>query len=132
MAHFAKINKATNEVLHVSVVDNWNCVDGTGNEVEAIGIAYLEGVHGVHDDVYWKQTSYNHNIRKNYAGIGMTYDSVRDAFIAPKPYPSWVLVEETCQWKAPVDMSADANTGDPLKRYAWDEATVNWVVITEV
>jgi hypothetical protein len=130
MAHFAKINKATNEVLHVSVVDNWNCVDGTGNEVEAIGIAYLEGVHGVHDDVYWKQTSYNNNIRKNYAGIGMTYDSVRDAFIAPKPYPSWVLVEATCQWKAPVDMPADANTGDPLKRYAWDEATVNWVEVT--
>jgi hypothetical protein len=50
MAHFAKINKTTNEVLHVSVVDNWNCVNGTGNEVEAIGIAYLEGVHGVHDE----------------------------------------------------------------------------------
>ena len=130
MAHFAKINKATNEVLHVSVVDNWNCVDGTGNEVEAIGIAYLEGVHGVHDDVYWKQTSYNHNIRKNYAGIGMTYDSVRDAFIAPKPYPSWVLDEATCKWKAPVDTPSDSGTGNPPKMYSWNEETVNWVEFT--
>jgi len=84
----------------------------------------------VHDDVYWKQTSYNHNIRKNYAGIGMTYDAGRDAFIAPKPYPSWVLVEETCQWKAPVDMPSDAGTGTPPKAYRWDEATTNWVEMT--
>ena len=124
MAHFAKINKATNEVLHVSVVDNWNCVDGTGNEVEAIGIAYLEGVHGVHDDVYWKQTSYNNNIRKNYAGIGMTYDSGRDAFIAVKPYPSWVLNEESCVYEAPVAMPTDG-------QYTWNEETTSWDLITE-
>jgi len=130
MAHFAKINKATNEVLHVSVVDNWNCVNGTGDEVESIGIAYLESVHGVHDDVYWKQTSYNHNIRKNYAGIGMTYDASRDAFISVKPYASWVLDEATCKWKAPVDMPSDAGTGNPPKMYSWNEATVNWVEVT--
>lgn len=130
MAHFAKINKATNEVLHVSVVDNWNCVDGSGNEVEAIGIAYLESVHGVHDDVYWKQTSYNHNIRKNYAGIGMTYDAGRDAFIAIKPHPSWVLVEETCHWQPPVPVPSDAGTGNPPKMYRWDEATLSHVEIT--
>jgi hypothetical protein len=130
MAHFAKINKTTNEVLHVSVVDNWNCVNGTGDEVESIGIAYLESVHGVHDDVYWKQTSYNNNIRKNYAGIGMTYDASRDAFISVKPYASWVLDETTCRWKAPVDMPSDAGTGNPPKQYSWNEETVNWVEVT--
>ena len=130
MAHFAKINKTTNEVIHVSVVDNWNCVNGTGDEVESIGIAYLESVHGVHDDVYWKQTSYNHNIRKNYAGIGMTYDAGRDAFIGAKQYPSWVLDEATCRWKAPVDMPSDSGTGTPPKMYSWNEATVNWVEVT--
>ena len=127
MAHFAKINKATNEVMHVSVVDNWNCVDGEGNEVEAIGVAYLEKVHGVHDDVYWKQTSYNGNMRKNYAGIGMKYDSARDAFISEKPYASWVLDEATCRWEAPVPMPSDAGTGNPSKIYRWDEDTTNWV-----
>ena len=127
MAHFAKINKATNEVMHVSVVDNWNCVDGEGNEVEAIGVAYLEKVHGVHDDVYWKQTSYNGNMRKNYAGIGMKYDSERDAFISEKPYASWVLDEATCRWEAPVPMPSDAGTGNPSKIYRWDEDTTNWV-----
>ena len=80
MAHFAKLN-SDNEVVHVSVVDNWNCVDGSGNEVEAIGIAFLQNVHGVEPGITWKQTSYNGNIRKNYAGIGMTYDAGRDAFV---------------------------------------------------
>jgi hypothetical protein len=129
MAHFAKLN-SDNEVIHVSVVDNWNCVDGSGNEVESIGVAYLQSVHGVEEGITWKQTSYNNNIRKNYAGIGMTYDSGRDAFIAPKPYPSWVLVESTCRWEAPVAMPSDAGTGNPPKMYNWDEATVNWVEVT--
>jgi hypothetical protein len=123
MAHFAKINKATNEVLHVSVVDNWNCVDGTGNEVEAIGIAYLEGVHGVHDDVYWNQTRYNHNIRKQYAGIGFTYDESADVFIAPKPYASWVLNNATWTWDAPTARPDDG------KHYEWDETTRSWLEI---
>jgi hypothetical protein len=60
--------------------------------------------------------------RKNYAGIGYTYDSARDAFIPPKPFPSWVLNEETCQWYAPVAMPIDG------KFYNWDEATTSWVV----
>jgi hypothetical protein len=123
MAHFAKINKSTNEVIHVSVVDNWNCVNGTGNEVESIGIAYLEGVHGVHDDVYWKKTSYNGNIRKNYAGIGYTYDEGRDAFIPPKPFASWVLNETTCRYEAPVAKPDDG------KYYVWNEETTSWVTI---
>jgi hypothetical protein len=129
MAHFAKLN-SDNVVIHVSVVDNWNCVDGSGNEVEAIGVAYLQSVHGVEPGITWKQTSYNGNIRKNYAGIGMTYDAGRDAFISPKPFASWVLNETTCRWEAPVAMPSDAGTGNPPKMYRWNEDTVNWVEVT--
>ena len=71
-----------------------------------------------------KRTSYNGNIRKNYAGIGYTYDSIRDAFIAPKPYPSWIMSEETCLWSAPTPMPTDG------KRYSWNEATLAWVEVT--
>jgi hypothetical protein len=98
-------------------------------------------------DVY-KQTSYNTRggvhytdgvpsedqskaFRKNYAGLGYTYDAGRDAFIPPKPYNSWVLNETTCLWDAPVAMPADAGTGEPPKRYTWDEETTNWVEVTE-
>jgi hypothetical protein len=90
-----------------------------------------------HDGWIYKRTSYNtqggvHSsggtpFRKNYAGIGYTYDSERDAFIPPKPYPSWVLNEDTCLWDAPVAMPEDAGTGEPPKRYTWDEATTSWV-----
>jgi hypothetical protein len=83
----------------------------------------------------WVQTSYNTYagqhpndtpLRKNYAGIGYTYDSTRDAFYAPQPYPSWILNEETCQWTAPVTMpEPQANT-----TYTWDENTLNWVAVT--
>jgi hypothetical protein len=72
-----------------------------------------------------KRTSYNGNIRKNYAGIGYSYDAQRDAFIPPKPFNSWVLDETTCRWKAPIDMPTDN------KMYTWDENTVDWVEITE-
>ena len=84
----------------------------------------------------WVQTSYNTHggvhanggtpLRKNYAGIGYTYDKVRDAFIPPKPFPSWVLNEDTCLWGAPVPYPQDG------KHYQWDEATLNWVEIVEV
>ena len=82
----------------------------------------------------WIQTSYNTHggqhanggipLRKNYAGVGYTYDSQRDAFIPPKPYPSWTLNEETCLWSAPTSMPTDG------KRYSWDESTLAWVEIT--
>jgi len=122
MAHFAKVN-SSNVVVEVHAVDNWNCVDGEGNEVEAAGIAWQESVFGVQDGIRWIQTSYNHNIRKNYAGIGMTYDAGRDAFIHPKPYPSWVLDEATCRWKAPVDMPSF----DPATKWCiWNEGTTSW------
>jgi hypothetical protein len=120
MAHFAKLN-SDNEVIHVSVVDNWNIVDGNGQEKEEIGVAYLESVHGVQEGITWKQTSYNSNFRKNYAGIGYKYDAGRDAFIPPKSYASWVLNETTCRWDAPVEMPT--NEG---KYYTWNESTTSW------
>lgn len=68
----------------------------------------------------WLQTSYNNNIRKNFAGIGYTYDNERDAFIAPQPYNSWVLNESTCRWEAPIAYPVDG------KKYMWNEETTNW------
>jgi len=124
MAHFAKIRTSDNIVIHVSGVDNWNIVDGEGNEVESIGIAYLEQVHGVDANHIWRQTSYNGNMRKNYAGIGMTWDEGRDAFIPPKPFNSWVLNETTCRWEAPTAMPTDAGENE---YYRWDEPTTAWV-----
>jgi hypothetical protein len=121
MAHFAKINVNTNQVVHVSVVDNWNLVDGEGNEVESIGIAYLESVHGSDSNYIWRQTSYNGNLRKNYAGIGMTWDAGRNAFIPPKPFNSWTLNEDTCRWDPPTPMPNDG------KMYSWNEETLSWV-----
>ena len=122
MAHFAKVG-SDNIVLEVHAVDNWNVVDGEGNEVEAAGIAWQESVFGKHDDIRWVQTSYNHNIRKNYAGIGYTWDAGRNAFYAPKPYPSWVLDEATCHWKAPTPMP----TPGEGEFYTWNEETTSWV-----
>jgi hypothetical protein len=119
MAHFAQIEN--NLVTQVIVVDNSDCLDELGNESEAIGIQFCTDLLGG----TWVQTSYNGNMRKNYAGIGNTYDATRDAFIAPQPYPSWVLDEDTCQWEAPVAYPDDD------KFYTWDEATTNWIEVTE-
>ena len=90
-------------------------------------------------DVY-KQTSYNthggvHSLggtpfRKNYAGLGYTYDAQRDAFIPPKPYASWVLDENTCLWNSPIPMPSDATLGPPPKMYNWNEETIGWDLIT--
>ena len=121
MAHFAKIG-LNNIVTEVLVVANRETMDSNGVEHESIGIEFLKTLTG-HET--WIQTSYNGNIRKNYAGVGYTYDSQRDAFIPPQPYPSWTLVEETCNWTAPVLYPTDG------KMYHWDEATTNWVQINE-
>jgi hypothetical protein len=115
MAHFAQLNEQ-NIVTQVIVVANEELLDN-GIESEAKGIAFCQSLFGGE----WMQTSYNGNIRKNYAGIGYTYDSQRDAFIPPQPYPSWTLVEETCHWNAPVLYPTDG------KMYSWDEPTVSWV-----
>lgn len=121
MAHFAEIDSDRNNlVLRVVVVANKDTADAQGVEKEHIGAAYLERLLGG----TWMQTSYNGNIRKHYAGIGYTFDVGRDAFIPPKPYPSWVLDEASCNWKAPIPMPDDG------KRYSWDEATQSWVEIS--
>lgn len=96
MAHFAKLNEE-NIVEQIIVVSNEDCLDGNGNESEEVGIEFCNSlIPGT-----WIQTSYNHNFRKNYAGIGYTYDSDRNAFIAPKPVVEDVvfeLDEATCRW----------------------------------
>lgn len=114
MAHFAELD-TNNVVLRVIVVHNNELMDN-GQESEAKGIAFCQSLFGGN----WIQTSYNANIRKNYAGIGYTYDPTRDAFIPPKPFASWLLNEDTCQWQAPVPYPTDG------KRYSWDESTLSW------
>jgi len=129
MAHFAKLD-ANNIVLEVNVVDNDKLLDANNIEREEIGVAFLVQWSGGHTN--WKQTSYNNNFRRNYAGIGFTYDAVRDAFVPPKPYASWLLNETTNQWESPVAMPEDAGTGEPPKNYSWDEETQSWVVVIGV
>ena len=114
MAHFAKLEN--NIVTQVIVVANQDILDEQGQESEQKGIDFCSNLLGG----TWKQTSYNGRIRKNYAGIGYTYDVTLDAFIAPKPFNSWLLDETTAQWKAPVDYPTDD------KRYTWDEDTTSW------
>ena len=113
MAHFAEID-GDNLVTRVLVVPDEQ--ENRGNDYLATDL----GLGGT-----WVQTSYNARIRKNYAGIGYTFDSGRDAFIPPKPFASWVLNEETCNWDAPVARPEDD------KMYTWDEATTSWKEVTE-
>jgi hypothetical protein len=121
MAHFAQLD-ANNVVTQVIVVANKDTADANGVEKEYIGAAFCEKLFGG----TWKQTSYNGTIRKNYAGIGYTYNADIDAFVPPKPFASWTLNNETAQWEAPVPMPEDAGTGEPPKMYSWDEATTSW------
>jgi hypothetical protein len=121
MAHFAQIDE-NNVVTQVIVVANKDTADANGVEKEYIGAAFCEKLFGG----TWKQTSYNGTIRKNYAGIGYTYNADIDAFVPPKPFPSWVLNNDTAQWEAPTPMPEDAGTGEPPKMYSWDEATTSW------
>ena len=101
MAHFAKIESGIVTEVIVAEQEHIDTLSGT-----------------------WVQTSYNASIRKNYAGIGYTYDTDKDAFIAPKPYTSWTLNNTTCKWEAPVSFPTDE------KIYKWDEDTTNWVEVT--
>jgi hypothetical protein len=98
MAHFAKLDE-NNVVIDVIVIHNNELLDESGNEIEAKGIEFLTTWSSGYTN--WKQTSYNGSFRKNYATIGGTYDPSRDAFIAPKYDPSWVLNEDICQWESP-------------------------------
>jgi hypothetical protein len=110
MAHWAEIDE-NNIVLRVTVGNNEEPDEGYQWLIDNLGGT-------------WIQTSYNANIRKNYAGIGFTYDEERDAFIPPKSYDSWVLNEETCLWEAPVEYPTDGAD------YVWDEAAGNWSEVT--
>ena len=123
MAHFAEVD-SNNVVVRVLVV---------GDDQEERGQEFLANDLGLGGT--WLKTSYNtqggvHTLggtpfRKNYAGIGYTYDSVRDAFIPPKPFNSWTLDEETCLWEAPVAYPSDG------KLYTWDEENTQWNEVTE-
>ena len=117
MAYFAKLN-GDNIVTTVEAVVNEVITDGDGVEQEQLGIDFLYSLHG--NSGWYKQTSYNSSMRKNFAGVGFTYDATRDAFIPPQEYASWTLNETTCQWEAPVARPDDG------KLYQWNEATTNW------
>jgi hypothetical protein len=129
MASFAKIGLNGRVIAVVSVVNDV-IKDSSGIEREELGIQFLNELYGW---PIWKQTSYNTNggihnnggtpFRKNHAGIGYTYDEDRDAFIPKKPYNSWVLNEQTCQWEAPITYPTDG------QRYQWNENLANWELI---
>lgn len=120
MAHFAQLDE-NNIVIQVIVVNNNELLDENNVEQESKGIAFCQSLLGGN----WKQTSYNGNMRKNYAGIGFTYDESRDAFISQKPFNSWILNEDTCRWEAPTPMPTDG------KMYRWDEDTLSWIEVVE-
>jgi len=111
MAHYAFLNE--NNIVTEVIVGK----DETDTSQD------WEQFYGEFRNQVCKRTSYNGNIRKNYAGIGYTYDSQRDAFIPPQPFPSWVMSEETCQWSAPVAMPTDG-------MYSWNEPTTSWVRVS--
>ena len=132
MASFAKLN-LENIVITVESVVNEVLKDSNGIEQESIGIQFLKNLYN-EPNAIWKQTSYNthggaHNnngtpFRKNHAGIGYTYDEIRDAFIAPKPYNSWILNEITCNWESPISKPDNEN------KYTWNEETQSWTLQT--
>lgn len=112
MAHFAKIE---NGIVTQVIVAEQDFIDSG-----AVGDGWIQTSY----NTYGGQHPEGRPLRKNYAGVGFTYDSQRDAFIPPKPFPSWTLVEDTCQWVPPVAMPIDDNV------YSWDEATLSWMQIT--
>ena len=118
MAHFAELD-SNNIVTQIVVVNNNELLDN-GVESENKGVEFLNSLFG-HNR--WKQTSYSGKIRKNYAGIGYSYNEILDSFIPPQPFASWTLDENICQWKAPVDYPNDD------KFYTWNEESKSWVVI---
>ena len=133
MAHFAELDVFHN-VVRVVVVGDSDTADENGVEQEKLGKKFLHDMLGG----TWIQTSFNtrcgqHQLggtpfRKNYAGKGYTYDQARDAFIPSKPYPSWVLNEDTCKWDAPVPYPYP-DDGDDNKNYTWDEPTTSWIEV---
>jgi|TARA_R110000803_G_scaffold167869_1_gene231117 hypothetical protein len=118
MAHFAEIDE-NNFVLRVIAIDNSELLDDNDIEQEVNGMSFCQSLLGG----TWVQTSYNGNMRKNFASAGDTYDSARDAFYAPQPYSSWSLNDNSCLWEAPTPLPDDKG------EYIWDEETTSWVQV---
>ena len=133
MAHFARIKNGIVDFVTVGRDDDESREDELAHDGWIYRRTSYNTRGGVHYNPETGEPSADQSkaLRKNYAGLGYTYDSERDAFIPPKPYPSWLLNETTCLWDAPVAMPEDAGTGEPPKRYTWDEEAVNWVEVTE-
>ena len=123
MANFAQLNEES-IVTQVIVVNNATIDNLPFPESEPVGIAFCQSLYG--PDTIWAQTSYNASFRYNYAGIGFTFDVTAQAFIPPKPYPSWLLNTTIYQWEAPVPYPDDG------KMYYWDEATLSWVLVPDL
>ena len=121
MAHFAQIDE-NNIVIQVIVINNEILLDTDNNESEAKGIDFCESLYGHRN---WVQTSYNGNMRYNYAGIGYVFDEVNDAFYSPQPFASWSL-NDNYKWEPPVPYPEDAS---PEKIYAWDEENQEWKLV---
>jgi len=119
MAHFALLDD-NNIVTQVVVVSNADLLDDNGVEQETLGVAVCQSIFG--NDTTWVQTSYNNNLRKQYVGVGFTYDADANVFIAPSPFPSWVLNAQH-DWEAPVPHPNDG------KLYTWDEDSLTWVEV---
>jgi hypothetical protein len=120
MAHFAHIENGI--VQQVIVVSDNDAPNPAPDHSEPLGQAFIRDVVGLSGE--WKQTSYNGTFRKHYAGIGYTYDETLDAFVPPRPYPSWVLDEDTCLWEAPISHPENG------KRYVWNEETQSWELVS--
>jgi hypothetical protein len=123
MAYFAKLGTG-NIIEQVISINNSVITDSNGIEQEQLGVDFINKLYNTRD--VWKQTSYNGNFRKNYAGIGYQYDQMRDAFIPPKPFNSWILNEDTCLWNAPVAMPTTELEDNQY--YSWNESIINWEI----
>ena len=117
MAHFAKLGTG-NIIQQVIVVSNDIAT------TEQAGSDFINKLYNTRD--VWKQTSYNGNIRKNFAGVGYSYDQTRDAFIPKKPFASWLLNEESCQWESPI--AKPTETLEENEYYEWNESIINWEI----
>ena len=124
MAHFAELN-SSNEVLRVVVISN-DDVDSNGGDYSTSAETFVASIvpHQT-GGVSWKQTSYNNNARKQYAGVGYTYDSSKNKFIAPQPYNSWSL-DSNDDWQAPVTYPSTDEVGSNILLIDWDESNLRW------
>ncbi len=121
MAHFAELDE-NNIVTKVIVVHDSMVMDSDNQENEAKGVEFCSTLFG---HTNWVQTSYNNNMRKQFAGIGYTYDSDSNVFVAPQPYPSWFL-DDNSDWQPPTPMPEDDN------KYSWNEDTQNWDLVEPI